>query len=209
MLKVEAAWWRPGSAFIAMLKAHDLSVLNEQEPFRWAGRLGGFDDIAPPDAMDAYADSSAMVQWSMAGWALKWYISAMLPAPISQPEVDVVAHSHGGQVAAFAAIYGARFRRLVTVSTPVRRDMLRQRRVLREYTQRWLHFYCNTDQTQAEGVIGDGELHGLPSGDMLNLHRTMPEADQNVEVPTNDHSRMLYTDPDLFVSAGGVAFLKS
>src|SRR5262249_43965748 len=147
-----------------------------------------------------------LVVWSAAGRSLKWYLEAKARDQV----VDVIAHSHGGAVLVYALLYGAvGIRNVITVSTPIRNDMIEHRAAATKRIRgRRLHFYCNEDRVQAEGVLGDGQVHGLPgSGDMLNLTRTWCAPALNVEIPGNGHSRCLNEEPRAFVDAGGVAFL--
>jgi hypothetical protein len=93
-------------------------------------------------------------------------------------------------VALLAAASGLRIRRLVTVSTPVRGDMVDAIIKARPNIERWLHVYDPTlkDRMQVLGELGDGRL---------GWKRSFPAADVNVSMAGAGHSGVL-TKPEWF-----------
>jgi hypothetical protein len=196
-LKSAANWWRPASPFVSMLHYHGRTLLDEADPFWWSGVLGGTTAAPPYNPDDAWARDRRLVLWSDAGMKLRWYLDAKAHG---EP-VDVVCHSHGGAVLVFALLYGAKIRNVVSVSSPIRNDMLVHRaEATKRLLGRLLHFFDNTDMTQAEGCIGDGLYP-------LILNRLWPEPALCVEQAGNGHSKMLYESPAMFEAAGGIEAL--
>lgn len=107
----------------------------------------------------------------------------------SYDERVVLAHSHGGQVAAIAAAQ-VPIRLLITVSTPVRLgDMLDAYRRARQHAEFWVHVHSDdSDRMQFYGAICDGHF---------GVTRANPYAHENVYVPRKGHSRIL-NDPLTF-----------
>ena len=94
----------------------------------------------------------------------------------------LVAHSHGGQVAALALAEGLpQVKRLVTIGTPVREDMREVYKAARGGLVSWHHFYSNSDWMQLFGSLFDGSW---------KLTRAMDFA-QNVLCYKKGHSAML------------------
>src|SRR5262249_54579575 len=113
-----------GSSFAVMLGAHGLELLELEDPFSWSGGLGGAPLAPRRDPAGPRGDRRELVSLSAAGRAPKWY----LEAKARDQGVDVIAHSHGGAVLVFALLYGAvGIRNVVTVSTPIRNDMIEHR----------------------------------------------------------------------------------
>ena len=155
---VRLPWWHPGSAFAAEARAHGVAV--PPRAFVWSTQLGGL--------------TTGLWDWYAAGHALAYFVKA----ECGGGPVNLVAHSHGGQVAAFGAATGEfEVRVLVTLGTPVRRDMLRFRRRARPHVERWRHVWSPNDGVQLAGEAFDGAL-----GDV----RVMPEADLNECVLTEE-----------------------
>lgn len=153
----ELPWWHPRSAFADQARAHSLQLVDDVRPFLWSTDLDGL--------------AGSHTTWYAAGWALVYYAAAH-----QVQELDVVAHSHGGQVAAFAAcyapLYGIRIRRLLTICTPVRRDMQRVRRRARGSVKGWYHAWSDGDVWQEAGELADGQLGGgnaMPEPGTVNL----------------------------------------
>ena len=152
-------WWQYDSAFAAFLKAHGLNP-SHPVPFIWSSDIdGGF---RWPWTKRKFRD------WESAGYALAYYLDDVPPE-----RRLVIAHSHGGQVALFAASQGTRIAQLVTVGTPVRRDMREVRALARPNIKHWLHVHVKADRMQRLGELFDGHL---------GIHREFEEADVNAHV---------------------------
>lgn len=186
--KEEAAWWRPRSVWYANMKNAGLVPLDDTEPFEWSSALSIRD-----------ADPT----WRTAGLALKWYCEAKAAGdPRVQPDalLMLVAHSHGGQVAAHALAEGLIVTRLVTVGTPVRSDMSGVWALAEPHiTDDWTHVY--TDEVVRPGDpsaqpyqwLGSVPIQWLGSVPMMSgFTREFPQATRNVmiEPPETHHGLM-------------------
>lgn len=160
-----ADWWRPGSEFARMLAEGGLQLADGNEPFVWSTALDGVDGLN--------------TDWETAAWALKWYIEARC----KKVRPSIIAHSHAGQVVAYAASFGARFDRVVTVATPVRQDMDSSYTQLRRACQYWAHVW--TDEQQGGGWQRWGNW-GLRRGGQV-FTGTMPAAHFNHHEPGRSH----------------------
>jgi hypothetical protein len=177
-------WWEPGSSFAAFLANQGLDA-EVFELCRWSGDLTGLARLLPWN----WFRSPESRDWEAGAQALRYLLEPRgCPAPFWQR--NVIAHSHGGQVALLAAASGLSIRRLVTVSTPVRGDMVDAIIKARPNIERWLHVYDPTlkDRMQVLGEIGDGRL---------GWKRSFPVADVNVSVAGAGHSGVL-TQPEWF-----------
>lgn len=164
----DAQWWKPDSVWAANLRNAGLDVLDPKEPFEWATAV----------SMDAGHDP----MWRTAGLALLWYCRSKVPG---QP-VSVVAHSHGGQVAAFAIEAGLVVDKLVTVATPVRDDMATVYAGIPPGVKRWTHLWTDEVGLPSEQYQFLGTLPLTPP--VFAWGRTMPLATENVEiVPAVSH----------------------
>jgi len=177
-------WWEPGSAFAQMLATHGLDA-TAFESFRWSGDLTGLARLFPwnwlrkPQSRD----------WHAAAQALRYLLEPKgCPTPFASR--NLICHSHGGQVPLIAAAHGLKIRRLVTVATPVRADMVDTIAKARPNIERWLHVYDPTlkDRMQVLGELGDGRL---------GWKRHFPAADVNVSVAGSGHSGVL-CEPEWF-----------
>src|SRR3990167_1880321 len=113
------AWHQPGSALWRACEARGLTPIQ----FRWSGYCGGVPGpvIVPPDTDDL---KGALRLWQSEGEKLALFCQRLgLEAP------DVISHSHGLQVVAFAAsgvgglCMAQRFGTVPSLSGPVRRGM--------------------------------------------------------------------------------------
>ena len=171
-------WWEPGSPLVKYLAAFGL--LQAAEPFEWSGDLDGHWGWLPWN----WFGSNEHRDWRSAGSALRYYL-----APIDYQHRNVVAHSHGLQVALYAtAGYGWRqpvkIRRLISVGSPVRKDMEDITQKARPNIGQWIHIYDPTgkDETQLAGEFGDGRIGPV---------RINPFADSSIGIPGVGHSEIL------------------
>lgn len=183
-------WWSPDSDFAGMLieaQANPLrgrrgrpgpreaGIILTPEPFRWSTDLDG-----------VIGENRV---WETAGAALTWFAHKHSPGEA----VDLVAHSHGGQVAAYALAQGLMVRNLVTVAAPVRRDMLPIWRIgAKNILGKWHHIHSDDqDFWQWMGARFSG---------WWVVPREMPLPAQNIFEPGKGHSELL--DPGLWRERG-------
>lgn len=172
-------WWKPPSVWISNLKSAGYSTVDEEDYFDWSTNL---------DGVQGSNDT-----WQTAGKALYWWW-----AKHGRPKLNLAAHSHGGQVVAYALQYSLQMDdimspyRVVTIATPVRFDMQRVWADARKAITPggWSHLY-----TQETGVAEEYQYYGsLPLNSTFGFRRDMPLADRNVEiVPATTHHGMIWS----------------
>jgi pimeloyl-ACP methyl ester carboxylesterase len=124
--------------------------------------------------------------WDAAGRALAHYIAPpLLGESLLKPEETfIIAHSHGGNVVAYACgKYGLKINGLITVGTPVRNDLNDIYKAASANISRHLHLYAGwRDYWQVWGSLFDGRF---------GIHREHPFASWNSKVPKSDHGSIL------------------
>lgn len=175
-------WHHPSSPFVAFLRSQGLR-LADCEQFVWTTELDGvrwwpWQWFRKDDHTD----------WRAAGANFKRYL-----ATIPFEDRNVLAHSHAGQLVFYSLRLGARIRRLVTIGTPVRKDMRdvvwAAKNQLFKTGGRWRHFYSpDGDRTQWLGSLQLNNLFGI--------ERKFNHA-ENCPTPGAGHSRVL-NDPEYF-----------
>lgn len=150
-------WWKPGSSFWIAAARHGIDCFS----FAWNTALDG---VIGPNT-----------DWLKAGGRLYEQANDLQP-------LTILAHSHGGNVAIYAAAnHGLKIRRLITLATPVRSDM--PYRAARANIGHWSHIYGGVrDWVQIAGELAVGRFQVL--------RRRMPLADDNTELPECDHSEI-------------------
>ena len=171
----DSEWFRADSPFIKGAIRRGFEIF-DAEPWLWSGRL----EVAKND------------EWVNEGRHLTYYCAALHP----DVEVSIIAHSHGGQLAALAiARGGLRVKHLVTVATPIRKDMEEfYRAIPTRISGTWLHIYGDwwKDWMQKLGEFGDG---------YLGWYRKMPHA-ANIHAKGTNHSSTLQDDGAWFERLG-------
>jgi len=119
--------------------------------------------------------------WAVAGENL-WIYTKNYTLP--RDRVVVIAHSHGGQVLAYSARFGARFDVVITLATPIRKDMQDEYERLSSRTGRWVHIYHDGDWTQRFG-----SWSGL--GSLLTTRRDVSLAAVENRHISGEHSDLL------------------
>lgn len=172
----EAPWFMPESPFCQMLEeaGHTLAP----EPFRWDTELDGL-----------WGGNGG---WERAGDALAWFAHLYSKGDA----VDVITHSHGAQVAAYALARPdpLRVRHLVDVAGPVRKDMLPVWAAGARNLKQWTHIYTGwRDHWQMRGALGSGWWP-------WEIPREMPAPAENVYEPGRTHGNLM--DPALWRARG-------
>ncbi len=164
-------WWQEGSPLIDFLHEATFSVTGMGRPW-WSTDIDG---IRGPNA-----------DWMAGGMALYTYLVPPLCPDRRMPpeETRVIAHSHGGQVALYAAAYGLKIRSLITIASPIRKDMQKIIAAARPNIGHWLHIHSDkSDWMQMLGGLFDRRI---------GVYRRMPRADVNLLLPNVGHSKVLH-----------------
>jgi hypothetical protein len=180
----EVRWWQDSYLYY-FLKAEGFNVPNVKDPYIWTTDLGG------TSFWRRWAIWKGKISltrdhrdWIAGGAALRWYIKGH---NLDDSDVNIIAHSHGLQVVAYASEQGLKINHLISVGSPVRRDM--EEVYKRMNVRRWLHIFDgNNDRIQWAGQLGDGFLSRRLKNSYANFNHPLP----NIE-----HSRVL-SDPDAF-----------
>ncbi len=154
-------WTAPGSPFRRYLESRGFDCV---QFLGWSGDV---------DGVPRLLENGRHADWIAGGWALH-YMGAL----------PTIAHSHGGQVAAYcAANTPSLIPALVTICTPVRRDMRDVYAQARLRTGSHAHVYATGwDFLQRAGELFDGQI---------GWSREMPFADRNVGIDGVGHTGML------------------
>ncbi len=166
-------WWWPTSPFADLVRSLGHTVLGAGRPFIWTTDVNGA--IGAGDCLD----------WRCGGINLYEYaVPSLCPQSRVPPDaLTVIAHSHGLQVALFAAASGLKIGHLVSVCSPIRQDLAKTTRLARPNIARWVHIHSDdSDQWQVLGEFGDGSI---------GITREAPLADENYFVPGVGHTGML------------------
>ncbi len=133
-------WWERGSAFNGFMAERNI-LLHPRSPFEWSTELDG------------------MFQRNFATWkAAARHLTCHLDQ-FHTFDRNIIAHSHGGQVAILAAFYGCKIRNLITVGTPVRKEIEDLLPAAVGNIGYWLHIADGkNDMWSVFGAIGDGRV---------------------------------------------------
>jgi hypothetical protein len=166
--QLASPWWVSEAPLMVFFGAQRGVVqAYPDDPFDWSTDLDG------EFLGDTHSD------WQAGGDALRYYLRGMALGCR-----NVVTHSHGLQVALYAAAKGCRIDSLVTICGPVRHDMEPVVRLARPHIGLWVHVHSDqSDPIQIAGSLFDGGF--LP-------RRDEPLADRNDSVPGVGHSGLLY-----------------
>lgn len=172
----QGQWWWPTSPFAQLLEAAGVEVLGKGRPFVWTTDVNGV--------------VGEKIDWRVGGENLYQYLvpSLCTAARVAPAETAVVAHSHGLQVALFAAAAGLKIASLVSVCSPVRGDMFKVAEAARPNIAHWTHIYSPGDFWQGSGELNDGHF---------GIVRTHPLADRNEKADDVGHTGVL-EDPRHF-----------
>jgi hypothetical protein len=180
-------WYSPGSWFALELERLGVSPVFAPDVFG-SGRRVGF--VWSTDVGGVGFGSGDLAVWQAAGIQLFWWcVPPWCPeARIPPDELLVIAHSHGVQPALWAFALGLRGR-LLSIGSPIRKDMLPIAERARPNIARWVHVHSDgSDNWQWLGALFDGRI---------GVYRQHPLADVNRLIPKVGHSEIL-RDPTQF-----------
>jgi hypothetical protein len=188
-------WYCPTSNFARFLESHGVAPLfNSGQPFIWSTDLSGVPFLTAGNHRD----------WQAGGAALAYYVMFKEGGALPGNETALVAHSHGLQVALYAcATFGLKVNTLISVGSPVRKDMMDVARIARPNISHWLHLHSDySDRWQWLGEMFDGHF---------GIVREHPLADKNDAVPHVGHSDILRDPVDyhLWLDRGWLTWLQS
>lgn len=101
-------WYKAGSWFENMMNSHGHQRVGRKLRF-WSHGLSG-----------TFGCGNDRLVWEFGGEVLNSWSIEHGPSP---SQLIIIAHSHGGQVAAFALAGGVECHTLITIDTPIRDDM--------------------------------------------------------------------------------------
>ena len=164
-------WWMASSRFAEAMRKRDLAPVFD-DPFVWSTDVNGVGIAAWFGGTSSYND------WEAGAQALAYYLR-----DVPYTSRNIIAHSHGGQIALMAARNGVMIRNLLTIATPVRKDMQDTYDKARPNIGRWTHVHSDwSDWMQILGGVFDGSL---------GMRRKMPLADYNIQLPKVGHSSII------------------
>lgn len=162
-------WYHPKHPFTAMLSSSGVGVVSDGDlPFIWTTDIDGI-----------FGERKNNIDWAAGGAALSYFTR------MSQVRVpDIIAHSHGLQVVLYAcAEHGLKVNQLISVGSPVRKDLEDLTKKARLSIGHWIHIHSDyTDRWQWLGTLFDGRF---------GIVREHPYADRNDFVPGVGHSDLL------------------
>lgn len=165
----EHEWWTPDSPWTKFMATLGFTIFKPDDPFIWSTNL---------DIFSNHRD------WEAGGLSLKFYLQS-----VPYEDRNLITHSHGLQVALYAAKHGALIRSLIDIAGPVRKDM--DSTALRAVPNIafWLHVFDKEwDLVGWLGQLFDGRI---------SLSRKDSFATVNKALPRVDHSHLLH-DPAFF-----------
>lgn len=178
----------PASTFRDMLRRRDVAASVFEG---WTNNVDGVPNLL---AAGRHRD------WIAGGYALSYFLQL-----VPYEDRNIICHSHGLQVVLYMlARTQLPIRRLISVCSPVRRDMRETAIAAVPYLNRWRHIASSQgDPWQRLGELFDGHLGW---GD-----RKWPQAQENLSIPGIGHSKLL-NDPtfiDLWQTDGMLDFLRA
>jgi len=162
-------WYCPSHPFQRLLADAGAEPLYDDNfPFIWSTDCDGLP-----------GDRKGHIDWASGGAALSYFTRMK-----GQKEVDAIVHSHGLQVLLYAVAYhDIKIRKLISMGSPVRKDMEQIAKQARPFIKEWLHVHSDgSDKWQWLGEMFDGKL---------GIVREHPLADRNDFIPKVGHSELL------------------
>lgn len=136
-------WWEQSSKWSQFLEQHGYYQHSPDDPFIWSTEIGGL-----------FWMKRNMRSWMAAGNNLRQWMSLRGIALLDR---NVVSHSHGAQVVAFAAASGLKLNTVISVAPPFRKGVPYDRLIAQ--CERWLVIEDpGFDFTAALGELFDGRI---------------------------------------------------
>jgi hypothetical protein len=172
-------WARARSPFSKMLAENGFAPMRFQG---WTTNVSGVPNLF---ASRKHSD------WIAGGYALAPFLREL-----DYEDRNLIAHSHGLNPIAYAcAREKVEIRRLVSVCSPVRRDMRNQMKALALRVEQWLHVHAaHADLMQTLGALFSGHLALRRDWRVAGAENVT-----NLMIPGIGHSRLL-NDPTQFAA---------
>lgn len=136
-----STWWQPGSNFWAHVNSFTQNVYSGLSPFFWTGNNNHRDRVK--GAHDLHS------------WCQKH----------SSGEIDIIAHSHGGNICLYASSLGLKIRKLILLGTPIRLEYLPVLKNINEIH----NIFSTGDLVQKPGTFPNRRSEGRTLSDSLNI----------------------------------------
>lgn len=174
-LRSRGSWFHDESELVGFL--FDRGIASTYFP--WATALAGFEFWRPWLGLPP-----ALADWHVPALHIK---ERYQPSEVERrywprpSRIHALVHSHGAQPFLIAAGLGLRINVLITVSSPVRCDVLDQYGpVARKNIGYHLHYYSKCDRVQAAGGLGDGRFGVLRDFDYSRDGEQIYKCDETV-----------------------------
>lgn len=176
-------WFLPTSSLTRHLDTRGWANLVRKavHPYSWATMVAGL-------------PTRGTTVWDLGGLALAYYIRPVFLNPgeadtyVKLTDRNLIALSHGLQPVLYACgDYNIKIHTLISVGSPVRKDMLAMAQKARKNIGFWVHIHSDfSDRMQWFGELFDGHF---------GVVRAHPLADKNVKIGKVGHSSIL-RDPE-------------
>jgi hypothetical protein len=182
-------WAEEGSSLRQFLEARGLECVR----FRgWTTDVDGVPNVL---------ESGKHADWISGGFALGYQLET-----VPYEDRNIICHSHGINPVLYQGAQSCvAIRNLISVCSPVRKDMQGTANDARPHIKRWRHISATDwDFMQRAGELFDGQWS-------WSQVRKWAQADENVQIPKIGHSKMMY-DPDkivLWEEVGNIDYLKN
>lgn len=186
LVKRAGKWFNPGSPCMNFLESRDCRQIVDAKGrgFDWTTSLNGWEFWRPFLGLEPRLSA-----WECGALGL---LDRHMPQTVESKywlpgcSTHLIMHSHGGNVGVIACAEGLRVNVFVTVSTPVRNDVLdRYGALARGNIGWWIHYWSEGDEVQQAGGVGDGRFGTL---------REFPQADEIIRLPEGAGHTGLLTD---------------
>ena len=144
-----STWWQEGSDFWSHVNSFTHNVYNGPDPFFWTGNNHHSDRVR---------GAHDLVSWCRNH---------------SSGNIDIIAHSHGGNVCLYASSLGLKIRKLILLGTPIRLEYL----PALENIGKIHNIFSTGDLVQKPGTFPNRRSEGRTLSDSLHIVNHRAEDD--------------------------------
>lgn len=197
-------WWQRDSEFCKMMAGLNCIMVDPDQPFVWTTDLNGVQFWKRwkiwGKTTDTFSDHR---DWVCGGENFLRYCDSVR-GPIPYEARNIITHSHGFQVWAYASAMGLRTRKLVSIAPPYRHDMEGTIRLARPNVEYWVLIIDPSADSVADlGAFGDG---------IIRHDRTFRadgcRPDLTIRIPAIGHSGVLGDGTTLWNEGGLAEYLR-